>query len=268
MGRAAATTSSHECGSVVSPQRIARRHPRTVSNALLLCELHAHSTWSDGTMTVGELVDRYGALGFDVLCITDHTVRADDASTPRSVGADDWHAYVHELDREAERARRAYGLTLVPGLELSDNHDDPDESAHALALGLRRYVSLDGGIVSAIGTARAAGAAIVAAHPYGPDDVTPLRATRRFAKELTTFKPLIDRWELFNRREVFGWVAAEGLPGIATGDVHREEHVSSWKTLLPCANDEDAVVAYLRSPLRAHLTPFTTDATNVVAAAA
>jgi hypothetical protein len=34
---------------------------------------------------------------------------------------------------------------------------------------------------------------------------------------------------------------------VATGDFHRPEHLSTWKTLLPCAKEEEAVVEYLRS---------------------
>ena len=41
----------------------------------LLCELHAHTTWSDGDLTVRELCDLYGRHGFDVLAVTDHTTR-------------------------------------------------------------------------------------------------------------------------------------------------------------------------------------------------
>jgi histidinol phosphatase-like PHP family hydrolase len=41
----------------------------------LLCELHAHSRWSDGAHSIRELVALYGQNGFDVLCITDHLVR-------------------------------------------------------------------------------------------------------------------------------------------------------------------------------------------------
>jgi len=41
----------------------------------LLCELHAHTTWSDGVLTPAELVDLYGRCGFDVLAVTDHVVR-------------------------------------------------------------------------------------------------------------------------------------------------------------------------------------------------
>ncbi len=41
----------------------------------LLCELHAHTTWSDGELSMPEVVDLYGNAGYDVLCITDHVVR-------------------------------------------------------------------------------------------------------------------------------------------------------------------------------------------------
>ena len=48
----------------------------------LLCELHAHTTWSDGDLTVRELCDLYGRRGFDVLAVTDHAPRE-----PRQVQA-------------------------------------------------------------------------------------------------------------------------------------------------------------------------------------
>jgi predicted metal-dependent phosphoesterase TrpH len=181
---------------------------------LLLCELHAHTTWSDGSLTMRELVDLYGRQRFDVVCITDHTVRAGDPM-PTAVDSDRWRAYLNELEREAERARRTYGLLLIPGLELTDNRSDPDESAHALAVGLRRFVSMEDGVVPAILEARDAGAAIIAAHPYAPGDATPLRPSLRFFHERDVFRSLVDRWELFNRREIFSWIALNGLRGIA-----------------------------------------------------
>ena len=46
--------------------------------------------------------------------------------------------------------------------------------------------------------------------------------------------PLVDRYELVNRRDVFPWVAEAGLPAVASGDFHRLEHLATWKTLLPC----------------------------------
>jgi hypothetical protein len=223
---------------------------------LLLCELHAHTTWSDGVLSVRELVDLHGAAGFDVLCVTDHVYRLDDPAS-RGVDGWSWPAYLDELEAEAERARAAYDLLLIPGVELTDNCADPDDSAHALALGLRRYVSVERGIVDAILGARAEGAAIVAAHPYGADDWPLLRPTRRFARERELFRPIVDRWELANGTELFGWVAEDRLPLVATGDLHRPSQLQSWKTLLPCAKSERAIVMYLRSIAPAYVVPFT-----------
>jgi hypothetical protein len=40
---------------------------------------------------------------------------------------------------------------------------------------------------------------------------------------------------------------------VASGDFHRLEHLSTWKTLLPCVKDEAAVLGYLRSSRPAFL---------------
>ena len=227
-------------------------------DGLLLCELHAHTTWSDGYLTLPELVDLYGRSGFDVLCVTDHAVRMDDPA-PKAVDSWAWPAYTAAVRLEAERALAEHGLLLIQGLELSDNHEDPDLSAHALALGLEHYVSVDDGIVAALDAANRQGAALIAAHPYSDADSIPLRATRRIWREREVFRDLIHRYELFNRNEVFAWIAAEELPPVATGDVHRPQHLSSWKTLLPCDKEPAAVIAHLRSRGRVFLMPFALD---------
>src|SRR5262249_47894912 len=138
----------------------------------LLCELHAHTTWSDGELSVPELVDLYGGSGFDVLCVTDHTVRSDDPWLDpvgwgsRGVRADVHDAYLDDIAREAARARSRYDLLVLPGVELTYNDLEPDRAAHAVAVGLTRFVSVDDGIDGAMETAREAGAAIIAAHPF------------------------------------------------------------------------------------------------------
>lgn len=217
----------------------------------LLCELHAHTTWSDGALTTRELVDLYGGAGFDVLAITDHTCRDGD----RHLGAGDFAAYLAELDEEAERARELYGLVLLPGLELSYDDDDPSRAAHAVALGLREFVGVASGIDDALRDARAAGAALVAAHPYSLEQAKQSRrGTGRFAAEPDWAAEAVDCFELFNRHEVFGWIAGARLPAVANGDFHRHEHLATWKTLIPCARDADAVVEHLRRRRPVHLT--------------
>jgi 3',5'-nucleoside bisphosphate phosphatase len=236
-------------------------------DALLLCELHAHTTWSDGVLTLTELVDLYGEHGFDVLCITDHSVRLEDPM-PSAVDSWTWPAYITEIRAEAERAYEEYELVVIPGLELSDNRDDPDLSAHALALGLEQHVSVDQGIVEALEAANDLHAVTIAAHPYARGDVTPMRPTRRISSEPELFRPLLHRYEVFNRDEVFGWVAEARLAPIASGDVHRAAHIASWKTLLPCEKDAEAVVDYLRSRGRVCLMPYAIDRRDALPAAA
>ena len=40
-----------------------------------LGDLHMHSTFSDGKLTIPELVDLFGSRGFGVIAITDHLSR-------------------------------------------------------------------------------------------------------------------------------------------------------------------------------------------------
>jgi 3',5'-nucleoside bisphosphate phosphatase len=214
----------------------------------LLAELHAHTTWSDGELTPRELVDLYGRAGFDVLAVTDHVVRS---SAGVHVRTETYRAYLDELDAEAERARRRYRLLVVPGLELTVEHPDPRRAGHALAIGLRDFVSVDDGLEAALRGARLAGAALIAAHPYPlAAAAASARGTAWFAEEPEWAASAVDRFELFNRDDRFDWVALRRLPWVATGDFHRPEHLFTWKTLLACERTEEAVVAALRS--RAH----------------
>ena len=214
----------------------------------LLCELHAHTTWSDGALQVRRLCDLYGQSGFDVLAITDHATRAGDHVDARS-----FDAYVAEIEREAARAKQRYGLLVLPGLELTYDDPDPLLAGHAVAIGLRSFADVTNGLETALAAARASGAALVAAHPYSPDHLAgATRGTAAFAAR-PELAALVDRFELFNRETLFDWVAAAGLPGIASGDFHRIGHLGGWKTLIPAPLTEEAVVDYLQSRRPAYL---------------
>ena len=70
--------------------------------------------------------------------------------------------------------------------------------------------------------------------------------TERFSRD-AGLRELAHRFELFNRTQLFGWVADAGLPAVASGDFHVPEHLLGWKTLLPSRHEEQAVLEYLRS---------------------
>ena len=63
----------------------------------LLCDFHVHTTWSDGKLSVAEVVDLYGSTGkFDVIAITDHILMK--------------HDLLARAGRIATLGRRAFGV--------------------------------------------------------------------------------------------------------------------------------------------------------------
>jgi hypothetical protein len=83
--------------------------PFDAPGAWLRCALHAHTTNSDGELGPDMLVRHYDWAGYDVLAITDHWVRTEEASTP--------------------------GLLVIPSTELNAVAGEEDD-VHVLALGL------------------------------------------------------------------------------------------------------------------------------------
>jgi len=235
----------------------------------LLAELHSHTTWSDGDLSVGELVELYGSAGFDVLCVTDHAYRDDDpviTASARGVTAEAHAEYLAEIESAAVLAQRRYGLLVLPGLELSYNDLDPRRSAHAVAVGLREHMSLADGLAAALQGADAAGAALIGAHPDDAVDTTSRsHPTLGFAADPDGLGCLVHRFELFNRSQLFPWVAAAGRASVASGDFHRADHLGGWKTLIPCARREEAIVDYLRSPRPVYLARFDVEASRAAA---
>lgn len=75
-------------------------------------DLHAHTTWSDGTVDVAALFRRARAARLDVLALTDHDTVAGWDELPRAV--------------------RTSGVAAVPGIEVSCEHGRL--SVHVLAL--------------------------------------------------------------------------------------------------------------------------------------
>ena len=88
----------------------------------LLCDFHVHTTWSDGRLSIREVVDLYGRTGrFDVIAITDHILMKRDllgrmgrlasfGLRHYSVTEDRFAAYMDDIAAEAERAREQIAL--------------------------------------------------------------------------------------------------------------------------------------------------------------
>jgi processive 1,2-diacylglycerol beta-glucosyltransferase len=60
------------------------------------------------------------------------------------------------------------------------------------------------------------------------------------------FAPLIDAWEIANRNNIFTPVGLKRLAFLANSDFHKPKHIYSWKTLLHCQKDPEAIKACIR----------------------
>jgi 3',5'-nucleoside bisphosphate phosphatase len=171
----------------------------------LLCDFHVHTTWSDGRLSVRDVVDLYATTGrFDVIAVTDHILMRRDllaragrlASLGRrhfSVTEERFGDYLEDIRIEAQRARRLYDLLVIPGAEITQNH-------------LRSKII------------RRQGALSIACHPHH-------RTTRRV--EIGTYylwdhrkrlADLVDVWEAANRDDLFSVTSLKHYPYVANSD--------------------------------------------------
>ena len=56
----------------------------------------------------------------------------------------------------------------------------------------------------------------------------------------------MDAWEIANRNNIFNAVGLKRLPFIANSDFHKPKHIYSWKTLLHCEKDPEAIKECIR----------------------
>jgi hypothetical protein len=232
----------------------------------LLCDFHVHTRWSDGRLSVREVIDLYGKTRhFDVIAITDHILMERDllARVGRlaslgyrsySVTEDRFSAYLDEIESEGVRAKRLYGMLVVPCAEITQNHIRSRKNSHIVGLNLKKWVSADQTAEKILQEIRRQGALSIACHPHH-------RTTRRV--EIGTcylwdhrkrVAGLVDVWEAANRDDLFSVTSLKHYPYVANSDFHKPKHLYSWKTLVRCAKSWDAIADALRSNVDVALT--------------
>jgi len=246
----------------------------------LLCDFHVHTRWSDGRLSLRETIDLYGRTGkFDVIAITDHILMKKDwlaragrlATLGRrtfGIAEDHFKAYLEDVKREAERARRQYDMLVVPGAEITQNKLRGKKNAHIIALDIKSYISADQTADAILVEIRRQDAVSVACHPHH-------RAVRRL--EISTcylwdnrkaLAPLVDVWEAANRDDLFSVTSLKHFPYVASSDFHKPKHLYSWKTLLRADKNWPAVRKALCENVDVALTLFRKDSwTNGTASA-
>ena len=217
---------------------------------MLLADFHIHTTWSDGALSVAEVVDLFGRSGHDVIAITDHVVNTDTLigkATHRfglTITQENFAAYRDEVERERKRALDQYGMVVLTGFELTQNAITRKSSAHVLALGVDDFISANGTVEEMLERARKMSRLIVACHPHEQSDW--FSNTFYLWNRRHDVADLIDLWEVACRWDLFPPVARARLPYIGNSDFHRPEHLYAWKTILPCRKNENAIFRALK----------------------
>jgi hypothetical protein len=217
---------------------------------MLLCDFHIHTTYSDGVLPLPQVIDLFGNSGHDVIAITDHIVNRDSGlgriahAIRHSLNQESWKRYYEELQREAERAWKTYGMLVLPGAEMTRNTINRDTSVHILALGLDDFLSADGDPIDMLREIRARGAVSVACHPH---EMSEFYANTFYLWNRRKFVGgLVDLWEVGCRWDLFPVVSREKLPHVANSDFHRPEHLYAWKTLLKAEKTVSGVLEALK----------------------
>ena len=217
---------------------------------MFLADLHIHSTFSDGKLTIPELVDFYGKKGFGAIAITDHLCEEKSVIgkaakvightlTPAS-----FPFYLGILKSEAERAMDQYGMVVIPGFELSKNSISNHRSAHILGIGVNDFIWADADVVELARGIRAQGALAIAAHPVSTRKAE--KQTYHLWDRRRELAPEFDAWEIASGPYIFDEVKESGLPIVASSDLHHPKQIQAWKTVFECEKNPDAILDAIR----------------------
>jgi predicted metal-dependent phosphoesterase TrpH len=225
----------------------------------LLCDFHVHTEWSDGRLSIREVVDLYGQTGrFDVIAITDHILMKRDllgraarmATLGRrefSVTAERFDAYLAEIRAEARRAHEVYGMMVIPGAEITQNHIRSRKNSHIVALNIRDHISADQPAEDILKEIRRQGAVSIACHPHHRTTTRLEIGTCYLWNHRKRVAGLVDVWEAANRDDLFSVTSLKHYPYVANSDFHKPKHLYSWKTLIRCEKSWEAIAQALRA---------------------
>ena len=235
-------------------ERIMRRPaptPGAGTPEMLLCDFHIHSNYSDGKLSVPELIDFYGERGFDCICITDHLadpkrlIGVVSEMTNLTLAQNQIGEYFSVIERERQRALRRYGMLVMTGIEFNKDGYTSKTSAHLLGIDLKDPIDASLDIPELIAKIHEQGGLAVASHPHVFKSEWG-RNTLYLWENQDKFAPLLDAWEIANRENIFNDIGLKRLPFIANSDFHKPKHIYSWKTLLHCEKNYEAIKECVR----------------------
>jgi len=235
----------------IAPRPASPGTNQPAESRMLLCDFHIHTNYSDGKLSVPEVVDFYGRLRFDCICITDHL-----ADPRRLIGklarlanmtlaGDQLEEYFQVIDRERRRAWKKYNMLVMTGIEFNKDGYTKKSSAHLLGIDLKAPIPPALDLPETIAHIHAQGGLAVASHPHIMKSEWG-KNTLHLWENQEKYAPLIDAWEIANRHNIFDCVGMKRLPFLANSDFHKPKHIYSWKTLLYCEKNPEAIKECIR----------------------
>jgi len=214
----------------------------------LLCDFHIHTNMTDGKLPLNKVVDLYGEKGFDVICITDHvydkhtiSLWKNNNERPCTIKKEKFADYLHLLWKESKRAWEQYRMILIPGIEITNNHD----LFHILAIDIKEYIDPDQRVEDIIEQIRDQGAISVACHPHHKDSEGEMPFIHLWKKR-NKYAAMFDAWEVANRDDLFNVIGLKKFNYIAGSDFHETWHVYSWKSLVQAEKNIEAIKEAIR----------------------
>jgi hypothetical protein len=197
-----------------------------------LVDLHIHSNFSDGKLSIPEIVDLYGSKGFSFISITDHLA---DSKTltgfvtralKLSLTEKSMDQYLSLIKSEAKRAWQKYGMVLLPGVEVTLNSWSRQRGAHLVFLGVDRYINPNHATEDLLIQNQEYFS--IAAHPLWEKSYE--FKTTYLWENRETLKAHVDAWECATANYMSQEVYNSGLPVVASSDFHGLTKFESWKT--------------------------------------
>ncbi len=102
--------------------------PEVVGYSDIKGDLHIHSSYSDGADSIYDIAKKAKEIGYEYICITDHSLKARYA---RGLSA----SRLKERNRECESIEKSLGIRIFKGIELEftpDGLDYDEETLHEL----------------------------------------------------------------------------------------------------------------------------------------
>lgn len=216
-----------------------------------LGDFHIHSTFSDGRLSIPQLIDFYGERGFGCIAITDHLCEEKTmlgkaaAYLNKTLTRESFPRYLETIRSEGQRAWEQYRMKVIPGVELTKNSLKHHRSAHILAVGIDEYIKADLDIDQMIDKIHDAGGLAIAAHPISKGK---LRGGHyHLWDNRDYYSKKFDAWEITDSQSILKEVVKTDLPKIANSDLHKAHQINSWKNVFYCEKHPEAILEAIRT---------------------